>query len=300
MSPPATEATAEQHGLVIANYGAFLDVEDEKGAVYRCISRRNVGNVVCGDRVIWRKTKEGGVVERRLPRRTLLARVDSRGRTRPVAANVDRIVIVTAPRPGIDETLIDQFLVAAEHTGIPPLLLVNKIDLLDQGALERLKKRLHPYQEIGYRLIFSSVRRQHGLDQLLREIKGKHTVFCGESGVGKSSLINALLPDVDARVASLSQASGKGMHTTTTARLYHLPEGGAIIDSPGVREFGLGKLPASEIARGFVEFRAYADKCRFRDCIHRNEPGCAVLAAVRRGEISERRLQSYYRLLDRE
>ncbi len=295
-----SDAQPEQPGLVIANYGSFLDIEDEKGSVHRCVARRNLGSIVCGDRVAWRKINGGGVVERRLPRRTLLARVDTRGRTRPIAANVDRIVIVTAPRPGINEELIDQFLVAAEHTGITPLLLVNKIDLLDRPALEELRDRLLPYQKVGYRVVFSSVRQQHGLDQLLSEIRGKYSVFCGESGVGKSSLVNALLPDVKARVASLSRASGKGVHTTTTAVLYHLPDGGAIIDSPGVREFGLGKLSAAEIAQGFVEFRAYAGRCRFRDCTHRNEPGCAVIAAVRRGEISERRLQSYHRLLARE
>ena len=237
---------------------------------------------------------------RRLPRRTLLARVDARGRSKPVAANVERIVIVAAPSPGIDEELIDQFLVAAEHTGITPILLINKTDLLDRHALKMLKKRLSLYQEIGYRLIFSSVLKRHGLDELLSEIKGRYSVFCGESGVGKSSLINALLPGVDARVASLSRASGKGMHTTTTTRLYPLPEGGAIIDSPGVRAFKLGKLPAAEVAKGFIEFRPYTEKCRFRNCTHRSEPGCAVIAAADQGRISKQRLRSYHHLLVQE
>ncbi len=287
-----------QQGLVIANYGAFLDVEDEKGDIHRCVARKSAGNIICGDRVIWQPLDGGCVVERPLPRRTLLARVDSRGRTRPIAANVDRIVIVSAPQPGIDEYLIDRFLVAAEHTGILPLLLVNKMDQLDGPAREALERRLSLYREIGYRLIFSSVRQKEGLKALRAELRDRYSVFCGESGVGKSSLINALLPGARARVSALSHASGKGVHTTTTARLYHLPEGGAIIDSPGVREFGLGKLSAAEIARGFIEFRAYADQCRFRDCTHRNEPGCAVIAAARRGEISERRLRSYHRLLE--
>ena len=281
-------------GVVVANYGGCLDVETDDGTIRRCTARRRIGALVCGDRVIW---QEGpccsGVVEQLLPRHTLLARTDSQGRPKPLAANVDNIVVVASPSPGIDEDLIDHYLVAAEHTGITPILLINKRDLLTDQALLRQRRRLSVYTDIGYRLIFASTKQQCGLDELIRAIRGRNTVFCGESGVGKSSLINALLPGIDARVAELSAASGKGVHTTTTARLYRLPQGGAVIDSPGVREFGLGKMAVAEISDAFVEFRKYAEKCRFRDCTHRAEPGCAVVAACEQGRISARRLESY-------
>lgn len=288
----------EQEGVVVANYGSFLDVESKEGKIHRCVARRNLGVVVCGDRVIWRENHRGnGVVERFLERRTLLSRPDSCGRIKPVAANIDRIIVVTAPSPGINDDLIDHYLVAAEHTGITPLLLINKMDLLSEQELVDLKRRLSGYPKIGYQMIFASTKKQRGLDDLLSVIRGKNSVFSGESGVGKSSLINALLPGINARVAELSQASGKGVHTTTTARLYRLPQGGGVIDSPGVREFGLGKMSLAEIARGFVEFRRFDGQCRFRDCTHRTEPQCAVLAAVEREEIDRRRLESYYRMV---
>ncbi len=287
-----------REGVVIANYGSFLDIEGEEGKIYRCVARRALGAVVCGDRVLWRKSHQGnGVVMRLLPRCTLLSRPDPRGRIKPVAANIDYVVVVAAPLPGINEDLIDHYLVAAEHTGITPLLLINKMDLLAEQALLELKQRLSVYTEIGYRVIFASTKIRCGLNDLLSTIKGKNSIFSGESGVGKSSLINALLPGIDARVAELSQASGKGVHTTTTARFYHLPEGGGIIDSPGVREFGLGKMSMADIAQGFVEFSSFAEQCRFRNCTHRREPGCAVLAAVEQGKISRRRLVSYHRMV---
>jgi len=288
---------SDHEGVVIANYGSFLDIERKEGDVYRCVARRALGAVVCGDRVVWQENHQGnGVVTRLLPRRTLLSRPDPRGRMKPVAANIDFIVVVAAPSPGINEDLIDHYLVAAEHTGITPLLLINKMDLLAEQALVELKQRLSGYTEIGYQVIFASTKVRCGLNDLLSAIKGKNSIFAGESGVGKSSLINALLPGIDARVAGLSRASGKGVHTTTTARLYHLPEGGGVIDSPGVREFGLGKMSIADIARGFVEFRSFAEQCRFRNCTHRMEPGCAVLAAAEQGEISRRRLASYHRM----
>ncbi len=289
---------SEQEGVVIANYGSFLDIESKEGKIHRCVARRSLDAVVCGDRVIWRESTQGnGVVERLLARRTLLSRPDPRGRTKPVAANINYIVVVAAPSPGINEDLIDHYLVAAEHTGITPLLLINKMDLLTEQELTDLKQRLSGYSDIGYRVIFASTKKRSGLDDLLSVIRGKNTIFSGESGVGKSSLINALLPNINARVAELSQASGKGVHTTTTARLYRLPQGGGLIDSPGVREFGLGKMSIAEIAEGFVEFREFAGQCRFRDCTHRVEPGCAVLAAVERGKTSRRRLASYHRIV---
>ncbi len=294
----STTPYSEQEGSIIANYGSFLDVESNGREIHRCVARRNLGAAVCGDRVLWREQQQGyGVVEQLLPRRTLLSRPDSRSRMKPVAANIDYIVIVAAPSPGIYEDLIDHYLAAAEHTGITPLLLINKMDLLTEQKLAELRCRLSCYTDIGYQVIFASTKKQCGLDELLSAILKRNSIFCGESGVGKSSLINTLLPDINARVAELSQASGKGVHTTTTARLYHLQEGGGVIDSPGVREFGLGKMSITEISQSFIEFRSFTKQCRFRDCSHRTEPGCAILAAEKQGKINKLRLKSYHRMV---
>ncbi len=296
VSPAAIPA---REGEIVANYGAMLDVESGPGKLYRCSARRNLESMVCGDRVVWRKCGDRrGVIERLLPRRTLLARRDRRGGMKPVAANIDYVIVTAAPSPGIDEELVDRYLVAAEHTGITPLILINKMDLLTAQQAGEVAERLSTYSDIGYRVVYASTRELHGLDELSTAINGKYSVITGESGVGKSSLVNALLPGIEARTGEISQASGKGVHTTTTARLYRLPQGGAVIDSPGVRDFGPGAMSATEIAQGFTEFTPWVGRCRFRNCTHRNEPGCAVIAAADQGAISRRRLESYRRMVE--
>ncbi len=288
----------QQRGTVIAHYGPLLDIEDNNGDICRCTARRSLGTVVCGDHVLWRRGRHGaGVVEKRLPRRTFLSRSGQRGKTKPVAANIDHIIIVVAPSPGINEELVDHYLVAAENTDITPLILINKIDLLPEKKLLELKQRFSCYSDIGYPVVFASAKITYGLSDLIRLMEGKISIFSGESGVGKSSLINALIPDIKARVANLSLTSGKGVHTTTTTRLYRLPKGGGIIDSPGVRAFGLEKMPVARISHGFAEFRAFAEHCRFRNCSHRNEPGCAVITAAEEGSISRLRLKHYHRMV---
>lgn len=289
----------EQEGLVITRYGASATVEDAQGALYHCAVRPNLESVVCGDRVAWQQVGgREGVVVALMPRRSLLSRPDFGGRLKPLAANIDQTVILAAPEPEISEGLIDRYLVASELIGITPIILVNKLDLLDDEGKARLEARLRPYRDIGYRTLFASVRQEHGLDALLVQLKDKTSILVGQSGVGKSSLVKALLPDQDVRIGELSKATGLGTHTTTRTMLYHLPAGGDLIDSPGVRSFGLWSTSPAQVAQGFVEFRPYLGACRFNDCRHLVEPGCALQAAVREGKISPRRLASYHGIVD--
>lgn len=293
----------EQEGLVIANYGAALDVEDAAGNLHRCRLRQNLELLVPGDRVIWQGIgqDDAGVVVALQPRRTLLARPDALGALRPLAANIDQILVVAAPRPAYSTDLIDQYLVAAESTGVTPLIVFNKVDLITETAeREQITHDLERYRHLGYRVIRASTLAQHGLDEVIAALHGKCSVFVGQSGVGKSSLVHALLPQQDIKVGALGERSGLGRHTTSAARYYALPGGGAIIDSPGVREFSLWHMEAPELARGFIEFRPYLGGCRFRDCSHRHEPGCALRQAVADGAISAERLASFHRMVEEE
>lgn len=287
----------EQPGLLITNFGASVEVEAEDGSTRRCLLRQNLEELVVGDRVVWQADREGGgVVVAVEPRHSLLQRPDFSGRLRPVAANIDQILVVFAPLPAYSTELIDQYLVAAESTGIAPALLANKTDLLDEAARTALEQALAPYRGLGYPLLHASTHARHGLDELTAALRGKHSVFVGQSGVGKSSLVKALLPETAIRVGELSEASGLGQHTTSASRLYHLPAGGNIIDSPGVREFRLWEMTREELAWGFIEFRPHLGRCRFRNCRHNGEPGCALEAALESGEISAVRLASFRRL----
>jgi ribosome biogenesis GTPase len=286
-------------GLVVANFGAKLVVEDVNGELHRCTGRRKIGLVVCGDRVQWQpgNHQDCAIIERQ-PRHSELVRLDKNGRKKTIAANIDQILIMTAPGADFSTGLIDRYLITAEAVGIQPLIIFNKIDLLDKQQLREFQQHLTPYEKIGYPVIFTSTTTAHGLDTLLPLLIHNTSIFVGKSGVGKSSLINVILPDADARVGKISEATGKGIHTTTTAWLYHLPDKqGDVIDSPGIREFGLWQITPAQVASGFREFRPYNKKCRFRDCLHNGEPGCEVAKAVANGNISERRYQSYQRVL---
>ena len=293
----------EQTGLVTAHYGASLDIEspDQPGLARRCHLRSNLPPLVTGDRVIWRAGKgeeDKGVVVALEDRHSLLSRPDNHGRIKPVAANIDYIVLVIAPIPIPHGNLIDRYLVAAETVGIEPVILLNKTDLLDEEGRELLDDMLSVYEDIGYKVLRASTRSDDGLDPL-KQLLDEHTsVFVGQSGVGKSSLVNVLLPGVDTRVGALSEATGKGTHTTTAAKLFHFPAGGTLIDSPGIREFGLWHIDKEEVLNGFREFRPFLGHCRFRDCNHEQEPGCALREALENGVILEERMYSYRQILN--
>ncbi len=286
----------EQEGLLVANYGASVEIEDSAGVAHRCQLRQNLPALVTGDRVVWQAAVEGGVVTALLPRRSVLSRPDHIGEARPVAANIDQILVVAAPAPEFSADLIDQYLAAAELTGITPVLVFNKIDLIDAQKRDRVEAMLQRYRKIGYEVLETSTKIEHGLDSLRQQLNNKTNVFVGQSGVGKSSLVKSLLPQQVISIGELSQQSGLGQHTTSTARLYHLPDGGTLIDSPGVRDFRLWSMSRMALAHGFREFSPYLGHCRFRDCRHETEPHCALREAVEKGEISTLRLQSYLRL----
>ncbi len=287
---------AERPGRVIANYGAELVVEDG-GGLYRCSVRQNLGGLACGDHVVWQLTDFGaGVVVAVEPRRSLLTRPDYSGRSKLIAANMDWVGIVVAPRPALNEFLVDRYLVAVEAIGVAALIVFNKVDLPDPALRIELDARLAVYQRIGYPLLQASTKTEHGLDTLRERLAGRTSILVGQSGVGKSSLIQALLPDRELRIQAVSEATGMGTHATTTATLYHLPGGGELIDSPGIRSFELGELSVDDLEQGFREFAPYLGRCRFSNCGHTVEPGCALREAVARGDIDARRLESYHQL----
>ncbi len=292
-APGSGEFGAEQAGLVTAHYGTQIEVESADGQRQRCHLRANLDGLVTGDQVIWCTGAPTGVVVAQVPRDTALLRPDPYGKLKPVAANIDQIIIVIAPLPEPHANLIDRYLVAAEAVAIPPLILLNKSDLVDKKNQHAIEELLAPYPNLGYPVLQASCTQEQGLNQLIETLADRVSVFVGQSGTGKSSLVNTLLPAANARVDELSEARGKGTHTTTTAELFHLPESGSLIDSPGIREFGLWHMERGQVENGFREFLPLLGHCKFRDCKHEQEPDCALLAAAELGQISNRRLASY-------
>lgn len=289
----------EREGLLITTFGAEAELENEFGAVVRCHIRKNAEPVITGDRVYWLPEKDGTgtIIGPILPRKSLLYRPENAYRVKLIAANIDVIVIVTAPPPVLAEDMIDRYLVAAELMKIQPIILLNKVDLLNEKDRNAIEQRLAPYQKIGYQVIYSSTYTRDGLDALGTFLREKTCVLVGASGVGKSSIIATLTQEASIKVGEVSASTGLGKHTTTTTHLYHLPSGGNLIDSPGVREFNLWHVSEQELLQGFAEFKPFINRCKFRDCQHQKEPGCAIRTAVADKEIDERRFASYTKIL---
>lgn len=289
----------EREGTIIAHFGAVVEVEDKEGQLFRCHLRKNQDPVITGDIVLWHLEKDNtGIVLGHLPRKSLLVREEDRHRNKLIAANIDNIIIVLAPAPQFSEHLLDCYLVAAESRKIQPIILLNKIDLLEASVLNEMKTRLTLYLEMGYEVIYSSIFIKDGLTTLDQVLKNKVSVLVGPSGVGKSSIIAKLTGLNDIKVGEVS-AKNQGKHTTTMTRLYYLPEGGgALIDSPGVREFALWNMPPEEIFKGFIEFQAFFGLCKFRNCQHKTEPECALQAALADNKINPKRWKSYLEMIE--
>lgn len=294
-------------GLVISRFGQHADVEAIDGTITRCNIRRTISSIVTGDKVVWRpvlQTQENvrvnGIIEAVHERKSVLTRPDYYDGVKPIAANIDQIIIVSAILPELSLNMIDRYLVACETLDVEPLIVLNKIDMLDSESRKMVSEWMQTYRDIGYRVIEVSSHTGEGLDTLNQALINRISIFAGQSGVGKSSLLNALLPPTEESILvnQVSNNSGLGQHTTTAARLYHFPQGGDVIDSPGVREFGLWHLTPEQVTRGFIEFRPYLGGCKFRDCKHFDDPGCLIREAVEKGEIGEVRFENYHRILE--
>lgn len=280
-------------GQVVAAFGRHYEVETAGGALVSCVTRGKKGGVACGDRVRIEPTGPAqGVIQAIEPRSSLLYRSDP-FREKIIAANATQIIIVVAAVPSFYEDLVNRCLLAAEAAGLKALIVLNKSDL-EQETRAALAQLQH-YRELGYPLLTLSARQDIG--PLRPYLHGETSVLVGQSGMGKSSIINALLPEVQAHTREISQALNSGRHTTTHARLYHLDADSHIIDSPGMQEFGLHHFKPEEIAHAFVEFRPCIGHCRFSNCRHLVEPGCAVLEAAAAGRIDPRRLETYRKLV---
>lgn len=287
---PQTRATA----TVIACHGRHLRLRlADSATTLARPPRRNVA-VVCGDEVEWERDQQHDElhVTAVRPRRTALYRTDTRGHSELVAANVDLLLVVIASLPRCDPFIADRYLAAAASSGMDAALILNKADLSTDAGLEA---QLSGLRLAGYAVLICSAHSQLGVEALRHMIGQRTAMLVGQSGVGKSSLTRALVPQSGAEIGELAQDAG-GRHTTTTARLYDLPDGGRLLDAPGVRDFSPSVQQLEPAALGFVEVARWAPQCRFADCRHLTEPDCAVRAASQQGSMDPRRYESYRRL----
>lgn len=287
---------AIEQGLVITRGKNKALVVSLSGEKFLCMIRPDILSLVVGDRVTWQRTTDGcGVIESVLPRDMVLSRTDKYGTVKPLASNLTQMIVVIAPKPEPSDLLLDSYIVAAELMGINLSIIFNKIDLDETHLYNEYKQN---YSSFCHQLIANSIQAPNlvGLQNLLKD---EINIFVGQSGVGKSSIIKLLIPNLADEIATspLSQIHEFGQHTTSNAYYFNLPFGGAIIDSPGVRSFGLGKISAKDLLWGFKEFRPFIGHCKFRDCDHMSSAHCAILQAVKKEQISEKRYKNYVKML---
>lgn len=294
-SPPKQSSTkpgqvATAQGTIIASFGRHYDVRMPDGSIRKGYPRGKKSPFACGDEV---SLSEDGQLLGHGERRSLLYRSDA-FREKLLAANTTQLVVVVATEPNFSDVLVSRALLAAEQQEIKALIVLNKVDV--QDLLPAARAALAPFAELGYPILELAAKQD--IEPLRQRLKDEVSVLVGQSGMGKSTLTNALVPEASAATREISAALDSGKHTTTCTRLYALPEGGALIDSPGLQEFGLAHLSRDELHHGFVEFRRLLGQCRYRDCRHLQEPGCAIKQAAESGSIHPRRLEHFRQLIE--
>jgi ribosome biogenesis GTPase len=306
------DESSTQTARVISHHGRQLFAETTDLKKIKCKIRQNLGDIACGDYVIVQRAIETAdashsgdtesdasqyVVVAVKERTNLLMKTGFGGAAKPVAANIGQLVIVTALKPKPNPYLIDRYLTAAENLPARALIVINKVDLIDHESKKIIDDLTATYSAIGYDVICTSINQGIGLDLLSEALSNTTSILVGLSGVGKSSIVKAILPKEEIKIGDTSTATGEGKHTTTVSALYHLKDNGIIIDSPGVRDFTPINNSIDEITNGFVDVRKYNGACKFSNCSHNNEPGCAMRQAVSDGLLDERRFNNYMRLL---
>lgn len=288
---------------VISHHGRQLFAETEKHEKIKCKIRQNLGDIACGDYIVVQQapaiTGEAQNVVIAVKERTnLLVKSGFAGATKPVAANIGQVVIVTAIKPKPNPYLIDRYLAATENLPAEALIVINKVDLLDNETKKIVDDLTELYQSIGYRVITSSMKQDIALEDLEDALSNTTSILVGLSGVGKSSIVKAILPEETIRIGETSESTGEGKHTTTVSALYHLKGNGIIIDSPGVRDFTPINNSIEEITHGFIDVRKFNGACKFTNCSHTNEPDCAMKQAVAEGNLNKQRFNNYLRLVE--
>ncbi len=294
-SSPNRNSATRIEGQVIATFGRQYEIKTGAGLILTCFMRGKKGGIACGDQVEILPTTPGqGVIENVLPRLNLFYRSDA-FRQKLIAANVTQLIIVVATIPTFSEALIDHYLVAAENEKIQVLIVLNKCDLSE--TVHVATEKLALYQQLGYPCL--SISAVNDIKPLMPYLHQQKSLLIGQSGMGKSTIINALIPEAQRATKEISLALDSGRHTTTHARLYAIDADSTIIDSPGMQEFGISHIDKANLARGFIEFRPYLNgSCKFSNCRHLTEPGCALLLAAKKGEINARRLAVYQKMME--
>jgi len=292
---------------VISHHGKQLFAEMENQQKIKCKIRQNLGDIACGDYVLILQALDGNgdkksgesqyVVVAVKDRKNLLVKTGFGGATKPVAANIGQLVIVTSLKPKPNPYLIDRYLTAAENLPAGAVIILNKIDLLDDKTKKLCTSLTQLYHDIGYQVIASSIKQGVGIDEISTALSNTTSILVGLSGVGKSSIVKAILPKEEIKIGETSATTGEGKHTTTVSALYHLKNNGIIIDSPGVRDFTPINKSLNEITHGFIDVRKFDGYCKFSNCSHTNEPDCAMKQAVLDGKLNEQRFNNYLRLM---
>lgn len=296
------DESSTQTARIISHHGRQLYAETETGEKIKCKMRQNLGDLACGDYVLLQQAlnatgESQNVVIAVKERTNLLVKTGFAGAVKPVAANIGQLVIVTSLRPKPNPYLIDRYLTSAENLPAKAAIVINKVDLLDDETKKIADNLTSLYQNIGYQVICTSIKNNIGIDELSEALSNTTSILVGLSGVGKSSLVKAILPKEEIKIGETSASTGEGKHTTTVSALYHLKGNGIIIDSPGVRDFTPINKSQAEITHGFIDVRRFNGACKFANCSHQNEPECAMKEAVKKGELNEQRFNNYLRLV---